>query len=231
MSVAKQLYQLQELDLQIDAEEQALKQRTGQLGESEALITSRAKLASGQQGLDELKHQQHAAEWEIDDLTGKIATIDGKLYSGRIRNPKELTDLQHEGNALKAKRSQLETKVLEMMEQVEAAEAGVATESRQFKQLEKEWQSQQQQLAVEIDRLKTGLVDRKQERQQQLGGADPEIIALYEKLKKQKGQALAKIEQGICRGCRLSLSVNEIQQARGGNLVHCSSCGRILYLP
>ncbi len=231
MSVAKQLYQLQELDLQIFAGEQAIKQRTGQLGESEALVTARAKLTSAQQRLDELKHQQHSAEWEIDDLTGKIAVIDEKLYGGRIRNPKELTDLQHEGNILKAKRSQMENKVLEIMEQVEATEADVTTGSRQFKQVEKEWQSQQQQLAADIEKLKTGLAELKQERQQLLEGADPQIIGLYEKLKKQKGQALARIEQGICRGCRISLSVNEIQQARGGNLVHCSSCGRILYLP
>ncbi len=102
MSVARELYQLQELDQQIYAEEQALKQKTGQLGESEALVTARDKLASEQQRLDELKHQQHSAESEIDDLTAKITTIDEKLYGGSIRNPKELTDLQHEGNALKA---------------------------------------------------------------------------------------------------------------------------------
>ncbi len=231
MSVARQLYQLQELDLEIYAEEQALKQKTGQVGESEALIAARAGLASEQQRLDELKHQQHSAEWEIDDLTSKIATIDEKLYGGRIKNPKELTDLQHEGNALKAKRGQLENRVLEIMERVESTEAGVTARSRQFKQLEQEWQGQQQQLSAEIDRLKTRLAALQPERPLLLDGADPQIIGLYEKLKKQKGQALARIEQGICRGCRISLSFNEIQQARSGNLVQCSSCGRILYLP
>ncbi len=231
MSVAKELYQLQELDQQTYAEEQALKQKTGQLGESEALVTARDKLASEQQRLGELKHQQHSAESEIDDLTAKITTIDEKLYSGRIRNPKELTDLQHEGNALKARRSQIENGVLEVMEQVESTQTGVTARSRQFKQVEQEWQSQQQQLAAEIERHKTRLADLHNERQLRLEGTDPQIIGLYEKLRREKGQALARIEQGICRGCRISLSSNEIRQARSGNLVHCSSCGRILYLP
>ncbi len=44
MGVAKQLYQLQERDLEIDAAEQALKQRASQLGESEALTGARARL-------------------------------------------------------------------------------------------------------------------------------------------------------------------------------------------
>ncbi len=231
MSVARELYQLQELDQQIYAEEQALKQKTGQLGESEALVTARDKLASEQQRLDELKHQQHSAESEIDDLTAKITTIDEKLYGGRIKNPKELTDLQHEGNALKARRSQIENGVLEVMEQVESTQAGVTAKSRQFKQVEQEWQSQQQQLAAEIERHKTRLADLHNERQLRLEGTDLQIIGLYEKLRREKGQALARIEQGICCGCRISLSSNEIRQARSGNLVHCSSCGRILYLP
>ena len=56
------------------------------------------------------------------------------------------------------------------------------------------------------------------------------LIDLYTELKKQKGIAVAKVEQGICRGCRISLPTAELQQARSGSLVRCSSCGRILFL-
>ena len=41
----------------------------------------------------------------------------------------------------------------------------------------------------------------------------------------------ARVEQGICRGCRISLPTTDLQQARSGKLVQCSSCGRILFLP
>ena len=96
------------------------------------------KLTSEQQRLDELKHQQHSAEWEIDDLTSKITTTEEQLYSGRITNPKELANLHHEVNALKANRDQLENKALEIMDQVEQAEASVATTSSELKKLETE---------------------------------------------------------------------------------------------
>lgn len=231
MSVARELYQLQAIDLEIDAGERVLKQKTGQLGESEALLGARAKLDSAQKSLGDLKHRQRSSEWEIDDLTGKINIIDEKLYGGRIRNPKELTDLQREGNILKARRSQLETGVLELMEQVESAEAALTEESHRCQHLEQEWQGQQRHLATEIEKLKARLAELKNERQLQMERTDPGTIGLYDKLRRQKGQALARIEQGICCGCRLSLSSHEIQQARSGNLVQCSSCGRILYLP
>jgi predicted nucleic acid-binding Zn-ribbon protein len=58
----------------------------------------------------------------------------------------------------------------------------------------------------------------------------PDAVACYYRVKKQKGVAVAKIEQGICRSCRIQLPAREIQQARGNRLVQCSSCGRLLYM-
>ena len=231
MSVAKQLYQLQELDLEIESSEQALRQKESQLGENQVLVKALNRLASEQKRLDELNHQQHSAEWEIDDLVSKITTTEKQLYSGKITNPKELANFQHEANILKANRDQLENKALEIMNQVEQAEASVSRLNSEFKKLESEWHSQQQQLATEIEHLKSKLSDLGQKRQLLTSELDPQAVGLYEKLRKQKGLAAAKVEQGICRGCRISLSSSELQQARSGNLIQCSSCGRILFLP
>jgi len=231
MSIAKQLYQLQEVDLEIEANEQALRRLVSQLGENRAVVEAQTKLTSEQRRLDELKHQQHSAEWEIDDLVSKITVAEEQLYSGRIKNPKELTNLQHEVDILKAKRDQLENKALEIMDQVELAEANVAATGNEFNKLEAEGHRQQQQLSTDIEALKSKLSDLKHKRQLISAEIDPQAVVVYDKLRKQKGQAVAKVEQGICRGCRISLPSSELQQARSGNLVQCSSCGRILFLP
>lgn len=229
MSVAKQLHQLQEIDLELESTEQALKQISSQLGESRTVVSARAKLESEQQHLDDLKRQQHSAEWEIDDLTVKITTAEKKLYGGKMTNPKELADLQHEVDSLKTRRDQLENKTLEIMDQVELVTASVAKVSSEFETLEAEWHSQQQQLSADMEQLKTKLSDLKHKRQLLSTEIDPQTLELYDELKKQKGTAVAKIEQGICRGCSISLPITELQQARSGNLVRCSSCGRILF--
>ena len=119
MGVIKQLYQLQEVDLEIESSEQALAQIARQLGESQAVVRAQTKLKSEQQQLEELGRQQHSAEWEIDDLVNKLTAAEEKLYSGRIKDPKELTNLQHEVTGLRARRSHLEDNALEMMDQVE----------------------------------------------------------------------------------------------------------------
>ncbi len=230
MGVAKQLYQLQEVELEIESNEQALAQIASQLGESQAVARTQTKLKLKQEHLEELGRQQHSAEWEIEDLVNKLTTAEEKLYSGRIKDPKELANLQHEVNGLKARRSQLEDKALEIMDQVELAMASVTTLSNELKELEAEWRRQQQQLSTNMEQLKTTLSDLKHKRQLLSAKIDPQAIEFYQELKKQKRQAVAKVEQGICRGCRISLPTTELQRARGDSLVQCSSCGRILFL-
>jgi len=230
VSVAKQLYQLQEVELKIESNERALAQIASQLGESQAVTRARTELKLGQQHLEELRRQQHSVEWETEDLVNKLTTAEEKLYSGKISNPKELTNLQHDVNGLRVKRDQLEDKTLEIMDQVELSMVSVATLSNELKTVEAEWHSRQQQLSTDMEQLKATLSDLNHEQQLLSAKIDPQAIEFYHELKKQKGQAVAKVKQGICHGCRISLPTSELQRARGSSLVQCSSCGRILFL-
>ena len=230
MSVAKQLYQLQEVDLELESDERTLNYIASQLGESEVVIEIQNKLASERPHLEELTRRQHSIEWDIDDITSKITSVEEDLYSGRIRNPKELTDLQHETDSLKAKRSKLEDQALEIMEQVELVTKSVVSLDSELKRLEAEWQSQQQKLSTDQEQLKAAISNLKHKRELLAAEIDPQAVEIYQELKRLRRTAVAKVEQGICRGCRISLPVTELRQARSGNLVRCSSCGRILFL-
>jgi len=231
MSVARQLYQLQEIDIEVEDVERRLKQAVSLLGKDDAVVAAREKLNSAAERLRNLQRQQRSLEGEIDDLGGKIKAGDGELYSGRIKNPKELSNLQHEVEILKGKRDELEIKDLELMEQVESAEAGMATLSQELDSITGDWQRDQEQLEKEKARLEENLDRLKQKRQALATETDAQVLALYDKLRQGKGWAVARVEQGICRSCRISLPSSELQQARSGALVQCGSCSRILYLP
>jgi predicted nucleic acid-binding Zn-ribbon protein len=230
MSIAKQLFQLQELDLEIESTEQSIKQITGQLGESEAVVAARNKLGAENQRLEELNRTQKSTEYDIQDLTTKLNKATEELYSGRIHNPKELTTLQQEIESIKTRKSQLEDKTLGLMEQTEQAKSNVGSFSSELKLKETEWRSQQKALSTQLEELKTRLAALKQERGQTTSEIEHSTLQMYNDLRKQKGIAVVKVEQGICRGCRISLPVSELQRIRGGSLVRCSSCGRILFL-
>lgn len=230
MSVARQLYQLQELDLEIESQEQALSQVTSQLGESQVVLRVQSQLQLEQQRLEELRRKQHSAEWELEDLATKLTTAEETLFSGRVKNPKELTNLQHEVEVLKAKRNQIEEKALEIMEQVELSETSVARINSELETVKAEWHRQQQELSDSVERLKAILSDLRHKQQLLLKEISPQAIELYQGLRKGKKAAVARVEQGICRGCRISLPTTDLQRARSGDLIKCSSCGRILFL-
>jgi predicted nucleic acid-binding Zn-ribbon protein len=231
MSVAGQLYKLQEIDLEIAEEARRLGQVNGRLGKDAVVVVTRQKLDAAKEKLEEFRQRQRSLEWEIDDLASKIKKGDEELYSGRIKNPKELSNLQHDVELLKSKRDGLETSDLQIMEQVESAEGNATALTRELEKTTAEWQREQEQLRNDKAALESSLSRLKEKRQALAAEIDAGTVALYERLRKGKEFAVARVEQGICRGCRISLPSSELQQARSGALVQCGSCNRILYLP
>lgn len=230
MNVSRQLHQLQVIEIEIELKEKVLAESRSQLGERGALVRVQDRLSRGKQHFEELKGKQHSLEWEIDDLGVKIAAVRQSLYSGQIKNPKELSSLQHEAEGQEKRRNQLEDEALGLMEQVEEATNTIATIEGELKTLEKEWHNQQQRLSAEIGRLEGELSELEHKQQVLLAEIEPGASDFYYRLKKQRGGPVARVEQGMCGGCRLSLSTAELQRVRGRSLVQCGSCHRILFL-
>lgn len=230
MNATRQLYQLQGVELDIESKKLALAQCQARLGKSRAVAKLKAKIDEVKQRLDELGSQQHSAEWEIEGIETKLTAANEAMYSGRVSSPKELSNLQHEVEGLNSRRGQLEEKALDMMEQTELVTADLARSRDELKVLEGKWRVEQRELAIEIEKLKETLTDLEHKRQLMLAAIPSPAADLYRQLREQKGRAVARVDQGICGGCRISLSTSELQWARGNRLVECSSCGRILFL-
>jgi predicted nucleic acid-binding Zn-ribbon protein len=231
MNVARQLFELQEVDIEIESKNLAIKEMTAQMGESHTLLDTRARLAEAKKQMEDLLREQHSFEIDIEDLTGKLKSSEKDLYSGRIHIPKELSSLQQDITSLKSRRTQLEDKALDIMEKVEANRGEVERMTGELKRIEAEWSSGQQKLAQDLEEVKNAVTVLTRRQQEMAGGIETVSLDLYRSLRKQKGTAVARVEQGICRGCRISLPVSELQLARSGQILQCSSCGRILYLP
>jgi predicted nucleic acid-binding Zn-ribbon protein len=230
MSVAKQLHQLQEIDLQITANERGQADVRGRIGPSRRLADLKAELATEQQHLGELQHDQRAAEWEAEDLTQKVKADEQKLFSGAIRNPKELGSLQKDAEDVKARRARVEDRTLEIMARAEAADERVKSLTAEIQSTDSEWRTEQAQLSAELENLTEAHSNLTGERRLLAAEVAHEALQAYEQIRGRKGTAVARVEQGTCRGCRIALPTTELQQVRGGGLVRCSSCGRILFL-
>ena len=232
MSTAKELYELQEVDLDIEQRTQALEQVKSQLGIDDDLTAARTALETARKKLAELEHQQKTGEWEISDLGAKIAAIEKKLYGGSMKNPRELMGFEQDLKLLKTQKGEREDRLLGVMLEVEAAQQEVKQKSEELSVVEQRWKENQQKLSQEKEELEAQLAELGGKRKLIAEQIDSATLKLYEEIRlARQGRAVSRVVQGRCQGCRISLSISDQQRARMGNeLARCSNCGRILYL-
>jgi uncharacterized protein len=232
LSKAKQLYDLQELDLELDAKRQALSKAVSAMGESGVLISGREALASEQKSLSEAEHLMSGLEADVEDTRAKATVAGEKLYGGSVKNPKELVSLKEQVESYNRKIKELEDKTLEVMTEIEALKEKVTLKRRELAVIEEEWKKEQGLLLKEKEGLDAAITSLDMRRNTMADGIEKEILKLYENLRgKRQGKAVAKADQGMCQGCRIVLPMNKLQQIKTGHgLVQCGSCERILYL-
>jgi uncharacterized protein len=232
VSKAKQLYDLQELDLESDSQKQALLKVISCIGESSALIDGRAALAQEQQKLAEAEHLMHGLESDVEDSRAKATIAGERLYGGAVKNPKELVSLKEQVESYNRKIKELEDKTLEAMTEIEVVKGRIELKHKEVAAIEEEWKKEQGLLLKEKENLDATIANLEFSRNEMAAKIETATLKLYENLRsKRQGKAVARVEQGMCQGCRIVLPMNKLQQIKTGHtLVQCGSCERILYL-
>lgn len=232
MPGAAELHRLQELDLAIDAQRAALAAVEEGLGRDEALVAARQDVERREEVLVLLRGSQQDLELAAEALRGRVKGTERKLYDGSVRNPRELADLQQDLEVLKRQLRGQEDRLLDLMLQTEEAETGLRSARDALAEMEAHWQGEQRELQAQQASLQAELADLSARRTQETQGLDTAAMVLYSTLRERRqGRAVAKVERGMCQGCRITLPMSLLQRARlGTELVQCTSCERILYM-
>jgi predicted nucleic acid-binding Zn-ribbon protein len=230
MTSAADLFGLQEIDLARDSRRALIADIETRLGEPEDLLAAREFVRTAESEIEEARREQRELEASLEDLDSKIAPLEKKLYDGSVRNPKELTDLQKEDEALKQNRGRLDDRGLELMERIENAVRTLEAANERQRELNQAWHQDLADLQATRERAEREMARLDEERERRRSGMDGPILGLYETLRPKKaGRAVARIERGACQGCRLSLPTHIVQRARSVSaIVQCPSCERIL---
>jgi uncharacterized protein len=227
---AEQLFQLQETDTGIEQAGKAVSQLKQQIIDNTTLARARQLVAKAEQQEAELKSKQRQLEMNDADLTTKIKAATEQLYGGKVGNPKELANLQHESEILKTKLNGVEDSALEVMDQLEKAGAALTKTRADLVRVEAAEGQRQQALRAELKAQQERLVTLTAARAALAGAIEPALVSRYDRLRAGKGVAVAAVERGICQGCRIGLFAAPLQQLRAGKLLNCDNCGRFLHL-
>jgi len=230
------------LDLQrVDSGIDRLNQRKADLPEQrelDELNEQRSGIAvthaEAQASLDAVARDQTKLETEIQQIDDKVKHEQGRLYSGEVSNPKELSNIQAELDALRRRKSHLEDEELEVMERRESIEkehGDLLTSMTDLEAKVADATQRRDHASVEISDELTRLA---KERAEIVPTLNSEVVDLYEDIRARRGGiAVGALVDGTCRACGLPLSPMQRDEIKRSDepIIRCENCRRLLVIP
>jgi predicted nucleic acid-binding Zn-ribbon protein len=231
MSESFKLFRLQQIDSTLD-------RCRNRLAEIERLLADDLEIRAAQNKFDQAQKFKfnaeknlRLAEENVREQRLKIERSQAALYGGKIVNPKELQDLQHESEALKRYLTVLEDKQLEEMLALDEAESAFVDAESHLVETKDMVAASKKDLTQERSNLMRDCDVNQSERAATLTNIEEMDLRQYERLRKQKnGIAVARISDKTCAACGSTLTAATYSSAKvPSKITRCNSCGRILY--
>ena len=195
-----------------------------------------AQLAASASAVDALKHKARQVEvdrkkLELDVGTRTDSITRFKTQQYQTRKNDEFQALGHEIERYENEIRKIEDEELELMVQVDKIKADLTEEEKKAAAVNDSVARQTADLDEKSKALQSRLEELTRERAELAGKIDEDLLGLFERLFKSKGDAaIVAIEHGVCTGCHMKVTSATAAQARAGKeIVSCENCGRILY--
>lgn len=225
-----QLIDLQELDKEILEVTQRLHQLPEELEnralELQALET---ELGSQRQELEDLQRERRETEAEMADLEEGIKASRQRLLA--IKKGLEYKAMIKEIAFKEDQRDQQETRVLELMEAIEAQNQLIAEQQEKLESRKESLHRRESEVSAQIEQLQKRASTLESQRQVLREDLPATLLKRYEFISQRKnGGAIAEVREGVCQGCHLNILPQQfIDLQKGEEILQCPHCQRILY--
>ncbi|MCH8350171.1 MAG: hypothetical protein J4O03_02045 [Chloroflexi bacterium] len=232
MTTVRQLFSLQELDLDLDRIGSQIRKAERELGQAPDFEPLESTVEGEGLRLPEIRQLHRAQELELEGNRERLTRLDEQLYGGAITSPRELESLQQEASSVRQQVESKDAEQLELSLQAEESQERLNNLQTELSEGRTTWDAKYAELTGKISGLSAEREDVTGKRLELAASLEPAAVQKYEGLRKAKGGlAVAKVERGLCQACRMSLPTKQAQQVRNGHQdVLCSTCGRILFV-
>ena len=182
--------------------------------------------------VDDLTAEQKRADADVEQVKTRRVRDQGMVDAGQIKDPKALERMLGELQSLNRRISDLEDVEIEVMERLEEAQSALDRYTSDLAALETEIATVEAAYEKTSGDLQAQLAAVRAERATAVTGMPEDLMALYEKLRAQKGGVgAAALRRRECGGCRLTLNASDlgiIAKLPTDEVVRCEECNRIL---
>ncbi len=230
MSNGIALYRIQELELTILDHQKRIKEIQQLLGADETLQQVQKQFDEAKSANSKVQAQVRDLELQSQANREKREATEKRLYSGSVKNPKELQDMQQEIESLKRWQSELEDRLLNHMEEADSTSETLELAQALLDETVNSLASEQQELAEEEQLLRNEIDTLLEQRRERLNDVEEQDLKYYNSLRKQKGNRPVSVMEGnTCKVCGVTQTEATYQKVRKSDeFVHCDNCGRIL---
>jgi len=228
------LYRLQQIDTDLARTEAHL----AALDPGDALRArqeaAEAALAAAQRELAAVQARSKDLDLELQSALAKRKHVEGEMYSGRVRNPKELAAMQEDVAALGRHVRDLEDAILALMEDGERLTDRVRELSEEARHTGEAYEEQRETYAREQAEGTSALDALRQERERVAAAVEEDLLRRYDRIRERMGPvAVAAVRRGVCEGCHVAIPEGRVRrlQEEEDLILTCERCGRILVLP
>ena len=159
----KRLYDLQELDWALSADEASLKEVRARLEDESEINAARARLQKLTAELDKRAPLRRTLESSLARLEERLQAAEQRLYGGAVTNPRELSASEEERRLLQEQRGAEEDRMLDVMVEIEELQSSRDATQELLGRLETDREAEyadllqrQDALVVSIDELRRG---------------------------------------------------------------------------
>jgi len=179
---------------------------------------------------DDMQNQSKNKKEYIETLKKEIKTLRDK--EKQIQTMREFEALDNEQNIRKEEISILENEVKELDLEVINQDKKIEKLDAKVKENEAKIQSEKDRVDKKLNELTKELEDKVEERKVIEPTIPKALLAEFDRIAENKnGVAISKISNNFCEECNMSISPHVANQVRRMNeLIHCSNCGRFLYI-
>jgi predicted nucleic acid-binding Zn-ribbon protein len=168
---------------------------------------------------------------ELDVGTRRTTIQRLKIQQFETRKNEEYQALAHEVTRYEKEADDLETRELELMEEMDGLRAALKAAEAALAHTRTLVDEDLATIAQRRERMEAERAEITVEREQLATGIPESVLPLYARLMKTKdGMAIAPMHEGKCGGCHMKLiasTVVAVQNAK--EMTRCEDCGRILY--
>lgn len=230
MTIAKQLYSLQELDLVLDSIRKVTEKAESELNVGIGVEGLEGGLQEEKIRLEEFQSLQKSQQQDLEVQRERSTRLDDQLYGGSVTNPRDLESLEQEAANARAALEKLDGELVEISLLAEESQSKCDSLEKELAEISSAWERRRAELEDELARSNSESSQVASQRDEMVAILDPASVQQYENLRRTKGGlGVAKVERGLCQACRMALPTQQRQKVRSAHLtVLCSSCGRIL---